>query len=463
MSIQRQLLMLSLSVFTLATFFAALHGYRNSQHEVDTLFDKDLMNMAIFIANSQSDVLSKMSSAAKLENESNQDEALFQLTDETILDVDIGYQILHHGRVIQRSLAAPSAPMVKSATGFKDLTFFGKRWRTYSEQIGPDFLVVVAQPADYRRDTTESILLTTIAPIIYAMPVIGLLLFYVIRKSLSSLVALSAELKHKSSDDLAQINIATPPKELVPVVTRLNLLLQKLSLAFERERTLSANAAHELRTPVSVLRLTAHNLRAASEKSHITPAQFDELDANVNRMAHVIEQIIALYRYSPEHFTEQMREVALDHLLREVVAENYEAIEQQSQDVSLEAFPVVIMGEPFALQILFENVLKNAVKYSGQGSTIVISMSQSPKHVDIIIEDSGYVDSDEIARLTDTFYRAKSVAQTGVKGSGLGLSIVQYIAHIHGGELVLSQSALGGLAVKVSLPSMAPLGQKNNV
>jgi two-component system sensor histidine kinase QseC len=277
------------------------------------------------------------------------------------------------------------------------------------------------------------------------------LLFYVIRKSLSSLVHLSQQLTYKNSDDLSQVTIAQPPKELEPVVQRLNSLLKRLSLAFERERTLSANTAHELRTPVSVLRLTAHNLRAAFGQDKLQESQFDELDANVMRMAHVIEQIIALYRYSPEHFSEQMREVSLDHLLREVIAENYEHIENAQQDISLEAIDAIVMAEPFALKILFENLLKNAMKYSGQASKIELSMQANENYVDVLVENSGEIDTAEISRLTETFYRAKNANQSGVKGSGLGLSIVQYICHIHDGELQLTKSRLGGLAVKIRL------------
>jgi two-component system sensor histidine kinase QseC len=442
--------MLSLSVFTLATFFAALHGYRNSQQQVDVLFDNDLVNIASFIANSQAqDLVAEPPLEVTVPAPTDlAQEALPSRVN--VIDVDMLYQILQQNRVIQRSKTAPAEPIVSGEPGFKEVTFFAKRWRTYTKKISDDYAVVVAQPIDYRRESAESILLTTVAPVIYAMPIIGILLFYVIRKSLGPLVVLSLELKQKSSDDLSQIDISNPPKELQPVVGRLNTLLNRLSLAFERERTLSANAAHELRTPVSVLRLSAHNLRAAGDKGRLSQQQFDELDANVDRMAHVIEQIIALYRYSPEHFSEQMRPVSLDHLLREVVADNYTEIEQNGQDISLDAVPASIMGESFALQILFENVLKNAIKYSGRGSQIVISLAQQDDQVVATIEDSGHVEKDEITRLTQTFYRSRHVLETGIKGSGLGLSIVQYICHIHGGTLRLSQSSLGGLAVSVA-------------
>jgi K+-sensing histidine kinase KdpD len=121
------------------------------------------------------------------------------------------------------------------------------------------------------------------------------------------------------------------------------------------------------------------------------------------------------------------------------------------------------MGEPFALQILFENILKNAIKYSGASSSIVISMAIKAREVEVTIEDSGHVDPDEITRLTETFYRAKSVAQTGVKGSGLGLSIVQYITHIHGGKLSLSHSKLGGLAVSVKFQILSTSSANKHV
>jgi two-component system sensor histidine kinase QseC len=429
--------MLTLAVFTLATFFAALHGYRNSQQQINDLFDADLVSMTQFIA------------AIEFVPEQNNS----GLASTSTMDVAVVFQVIHQGKVIKRSQLAPMDPVVQTAAGFKDVSFFAQRWRSYSVNSGA-YIVVVAQPIEYRLNSTESVVLSTVTPIVFAMPIIAVLLFYVIRKSLGSLVDLSQQLTFKNSDDLSQVIIKQPPTELQPVVMRLNSLLKRLSLAFERERTLSANTAHELRTPVSVLRLTAHNMQSSFEKNTLQLSHFEELDANVMRMAHVIEQIIALYRYSPEHFSEQMREISLDHLLREVIAEHYNDIQSAQQDISLDAFPVIVMGEPFALSIMFENILKNAIKYSGKGSQIVVSMHRQKNWIEVLTEDSGHIDAQEIAKLTQTFYRAKNASDSEVKGSGLGLSIVQYITHIHAGKLSLSQSPLGGLAVSVMLKAM---------
>ncbi|GHB61477.1 two-component sensor histidine kinase [Psychrosphaera saromensis] len=452
MSIQRQLLLLIISAVTLATFFAALHGYQDSSKQLDNVFDQELVSIAEFIASNSSDELSNASPAIETSNHKG-----------AIVNHFV-FQVFHQGQLINKSNNAPNEPIVADqqdnvAGGFSEQTFNDLRWRVYSLG-GNGKRVLVAQPIEYRILSAESILFVTIKPIVFTIPIIAFLIFYIINKSLKPLVELSQQLKLKSSDDLTQLHVDNLPQELTPVVTRLNSLLVKLDNAFDRERQLTANAAHELRTPISVLAITSHNILQDFNQQVLEQSSLEELQSNVERMAHVIEQIIALYRYSSDNFKDTVKPVELDEVLKEVISNNYEALANKGQNISLlpSSKPQVILGETFALYTLFENLLKNAIKYSGNNSEIQFQITEQANGVNVSIEDNGVGVSDaELDKLFQPFYRAglaksKYKQSQVIKGSGLGLSIVKHITDLHHGEINCYHSALGGLGVKVYFP-----------
>lgn len=452
MSIQRQLLLLIISAVTLATFFAALHGYQDSSKQLDKVFDQELVSIAKFIASNSSNELSNTSAITEAANH------------KAGIVNHFVFQVFHQGELINKSSNAPNMPIVtyqqdSPAGGFTEETFNNSRWRVYS-LVFNDKRVLVAQPIEYRILSAESILFVTIKPIIFTIPIIAFLIFYIINKSLKPLVELSHQIKLKSSDDLTQLHVDNLPQELTPVVSRLNSLLVKLDNAFDRERQLTANAAHELRTPISVLAITSHNILQDFNQQVLEQSSLVELQSNVERMAHVIEQIIALYRYSSDNFKDTVKPVTLDEVLKEVISNNYEALANKGQNISLlpSSKPQVLLAESFALYTLFENLLKNAIKYSGDNSEIQFLITEESNGVSVSIEDSGVGVSDaELDKLFQPFYRA-GLAKTKykqaqvIKGSGLGLSIVKHITDLHHGEIKCYHSALGGLGVKVHFP-----------
>lgn len=443
MSIKRQLTLLIIATVMLASFFAALHGYRNSMKQLDTVFDQELHSLAEFmlaIATSNDTLPAKIPS-------------------------EFSYQILKNGDVISQSINIPEQhgllvpnnlksdiaqnEMIKN--GFSENTFLSQRWRMYSITKAP-FQVTVAHPIAARVAVVESILFVTITPILLSIPLIALLIFYIIHKSLKPLTSLSNALKHKSTDDLTAITIKQTPEELRPITGRLNHLFERLAAAFEREKQLTANAAHELRTPVSVLAINAHNIAKDFNNNTLSQTTITNLKTNVQRMAHVIEQIIALYRFNPENFQWQKEPINLEHVLQEVISNNYEELTAQQQNISLEASEQFILGDYFALYTLFENLLLNAIKYSGQQASIEINMVVSANNIQVRVEDSGKgISANELQKIFNRFYRSKQ-DNTRIKGSGLGLSIVKHIAELHHAQINATQSTLGGLCMTVNFP-----------
>jgi len=441
-SIQRQLTLLILATITLATFFAGLYGYKSSAEQLDDFFDKELVAYSSVLKNAH------------------------DINSVTLTNQTLQFQIWQGNRLVAKSSGVSEKRLSHTIDGFDDVIADGKRWRVYansSDDANESSIVIVAHAKGLRLAAAESVLIEAIAPLVFALPIIGLFVFYFIRKSLKPLVALSGALDLKNSTDLSLIDIGHPPKELSPVVSHLNELLRRLSQAFARERQLSANTAHELRTPVSVLNINLHNALKAFHQNNLSNDSFEQLQKNTDRLAHVIEQIIALHRFTEENFNQHKVSCDLELVLQQVITQNYSDISAKSQSIELNCQPQLVIGHEFALTTMFENILKNAIKYTPLGGSIYVSARQTKidysfkgllagqDYIVITFDDSGEgVSQVDLEKLTERFYRAKRTE--GQKGSGLGLSIVSHIVELHGGRLSFSSSELGGLQVLVYLP-----------
>jgi two-component system sensor histidine kinase QseC len=367
----------------------------------------------------------------------------------TTLPSTFAYQIFTDDILLLKSNNAPQQIITTQREGFIDSSFLSKRWRVFV-LVENDTKVIVAQLVDQRVESIEHVLLEAILPIVYVIPIIGLLVFFAINRSLKPLNFLSKQLKQKNVNDLTPVEVKDNSAELKPIEQTLNLLLERLERSFEREKRLSADAAHELRTPISVLKITAHNISIAFEDNNITHQHIHELNNNTARMAHVIEQIITLNRTTPENFEQSKSTIDLRSVLQQVISDNYEKVELAHQSISLKSHAIPFYGDSFSLEILFDNLIKNAIKYSGENTQISISTLQGDDTVEVIVEDSGIgISQDNLDKVFQRFYRVKQHVETG---SGLGLSIVKHIVELHGGVIALSKSTLGGLKVSITLP-----------
>ncbi len=434
MSIQRYLFLLIISIVTLATFGAALHGYRAAMAEFEATLDNELISFSQSLA-----TVNAISQVIEQEKET-----------------PFAYQVWRQNQLLFRSSNSPEQILTKVQTGFSTRNFLGARWRVYVSQFDQRW-VLVAQRLNQRTASAERVLLTSMTPIVITIPLIGVLVLFAVRRSLAPLRNLSKQLYRKSSDDLESITLAQNSKELEPIVETINSVLARLKSAFTREKRLASDAAHELRTPISVLNIAAHNLTIGFQENTLTSQDFEELSQSVERMAHVVEQILALNRTSPETFTQQLLPLDIEPILQTVIAKLYHRIESQQQTVSLETKSYWLNGDEFSLQTLFENLLSNANKYAGEQSEIKITVNQQGDKLLVVVEDSGVgIPEAERDKIFDRFYRLENnKTSTGVTGCGLGMSIVQHIVELHHGSIELGQSSLGGLKVSVLLPAMS--------
>ncbi|WP_323847428.1 ATP-binding protein [Microbulbifer magnicolonia] len=427
-----------LSTITLVNFLSALHGYRASMAEAQRLFDRQLAATARLLVD-------------------------MPVPDEPPLVVAQAEPLVlqvwsAEGEMLLRSADAPLQPISEFESGYREVNFSGYRWRSVTEFFpASSRWVIVAERADLRYQLAEKVILESVMPILLGLPVAGLLIWLLIGWGLSSLRQLAEALQDKRAEDLSPLPLQDPPEELEPVVKSTNALLARLRASFERERRFSADAAHELRTPIAAIQVHAHNLDSELRQYKLaqTPESLGKLQGSIERMAHLVEQMLDLFRTTPEHYPARFETLDLQLLAREALAEQYGAFAAKNQTVELTGTRSSVRGDRFALMILLKNLLNNACKYTPDAGRIEVSTTSADGGTTLRVEDSGPgIPAAEYDRIFERFYRVGGDRHaTTAEGCGLGLSIVRHIAQLHRAQVRLGQSRFGhGLAVEVEFP-----------
>jgi len=436
-SIRTYLLLALLAIITLVTFVSLLQGYNSSIDKAHQLFDDRLQSMAEVIA---------------VANQSTANQSASNL----IHSPNVFFQIWHDDlSLIARSANAPDNVLIHfdSPNSFNDLNFAKYRWRTFI--LRDEVLnrwIITAERTDVRYSLAENIVLASIVPIVLAIPVAAIIIWFAIGLGLKPLRELTTQLSRKQADDLTPLVLNDPPEELSQLVITTNELLSRLDTAFSREQQFSADAAHELRTPISVLKVQLHNLQNESENT----LSIQPLAESIDRMGQVIEQILSLHRHSPDQALLKQEGLDLDIIVQQVIAENYELIAEKNQRIGLNnQSNCLIKGDLFSIETLVQNVIVNASKYTPRDGEISIAIDTVESNVNLVIEDSGPgISEDQYDRVFERFYRVNGDQHdSGTLGCGLGLPIVKHIAILHNAKISLqSSSTLGGLSVMISFP-----------
>ena len=304
---------------------------------------------------------------------------------------------------------------------------------------------MVAQPLSNRFTLADALTVASITPFIVSVPLLVVILFLGITWGLAPLKQLSRKLAKRTGNNFSTIALDREPSELKPVVSTLNSMFSRLSAAFEREQQFASNAAHELRTPLSVMKINIHNI---AEELGDSGKLLETLQRDTDRMIHAVNQFLLLTRTSPETFVEQKEAVNLHFVAQEVISDLYGKIETKQQEISLEGDEIWLNSVHFMLYTLLQNLITNASNYSPEGAQIVVRIEQLASNVVLSVADSGPgIPISERASVLKRFNRAAQAKTT--TGSGLGLAIVLQIAALHNANVVLDDAKIGGLEVKV--------------
>ncbi|MDT8427234.1 MAG: ATP-binding protein [Pseudomonadales bacterium] len=452
-SIRLFLTMTLIAIIVLVTFLSALRGYRQSMQQAETLFDLQLLEHVklLTLLTPGVDAGSVVLDELLLPEQAN-----LEMEDQLL----IAYQIFSEaGRLILRSSNAPTQQIAELEVGYSDINFNGYRWRALVvEDLVNKHWVMAAQRIDARFELAESIILQAVIPTVWSIPVAGVLIWLIVGFGLRPINQLAAEVRRREVSDLSAVEMDGVPAELSPLTRSTNDLLRRLQSSFAREKRFAADAAHELRTPISVLKVQVHNVLAGLEKPDAT---VEELKHGVDAMGHLVEQILLLNKMTPDQYIGQFEQVDIYQLAVDAAGIEHPQMLKKGQVFELQGNSTLMRGDPTALRSMIQNLLSNASKYAPEEGKIILSVNKDKQLVTLQVEDSGPgVPESFHERVFDRFYRLDGDRHDStISGSGLGLAIVRHIIEMHSARIKLSKSELlGGLCVTVCFP-----GQENSV
>ncbi len=346
----------------------------------------------------------------------------------------------------------------RAVLGFSNVAANGTTYRVLSVQTQTQ-VIQVAQDMAARRSMARTLALRTAAPIALLAPLLALAVWWAVSGSLAPVERVRRQVARRQAGDLSPVDGDALPAEVRPLVDELNLLLGRVQRAFEAQQHFVADAAHELRSPLAALKLQVQGLQRAPDEATRERA-VGRLAAGIDRATALVEQLLALARQEAKLTAGAPPiPVPLADLARQAVVDA--ALHAQSSGIDLglgRADAGTVPGHVDALRILLRNLIDNAIKYTPAGGTVDVSVSRAEGGDALVltVEDSGPgIAPEDRAQVLGRFHRATQADAQGrpIAGSGLGLSIVQTIARMHGAAVELGSSArLGGLSVSVRLP-----------
>ena len=426
-SVRARLMVALLVMFALVAAVLGGFTYRNVLVETQELFDYQLRQMALSLRD-QGEIPASQADA---------------LTDD---ELDFVIQIWRvDGRSIDATRDHRNLPS-RALLGLADITVNGQTWRTFSVAT-QDRVIQVAQPAQIRQRLAANAALRSVAPLLFLAPLVGLAAWWLVSAALAPLRRVAEDVHRRGEQLLEPLPAQGLPDEISPLVSALNALLQRLGEAFDAQRAFVADAAHELRSPLTALKLQLQLLQRASDPA-ARDAALAALAAGIERAARLVEQLLSLARSEPGAPQASVDKIDLGEVVRQALADTVPFAVSRGTRLELQAEQAVPWrGSAAELGVLARNLADNAVRYSPPGAHVVVRVLPEDGAPVIEVDDDGPgIAPEDRERVFDRFYRRANVAEAG---TGLGLAIVSAIARRHGAEVGLHDSPLGGLRVRV--------------
>lgn len=441
-SIRVSLVAMLIAAFTLVSFLAALLGYRASMDRAEDLLDTQLRYAVDILRYQEGGV-------ARVNGPGPEADSPEPGTNRLESGEGFAFQVWRNGQLLQQVGVPGREPMARFESGYDYANFGGFRWRTLSVAGADGTWYQVAERADLRFTLAERVVMESVLPLLTWLPVAAVLIWFLVGWGLAPLRSLSQQINRKASDDLEPLVFPTPPAELRPVVGSTNALLARLSSALQRERDFASHAAHELRTPISGLKIHLHNLSQDLPADHPSLAH---MRADIDRMQHLVEQVLDLSRTQPELMRGHFASVNLHALAERVAASLWPLFSDAGLSLSLGGGDCAVHGDEVMLDTLLRNLLDNARKYAGRGSEVEVTTGVFEGRPCLVVTDDGPgIPAARREQVFRRFYRLDD--SSGVGGAGLGLAIVWQIAQLHGAQVQLDTPPSGrGLAVRVCFP-----------
>jgi signal transduction histidine kinase len=362
-----------------------------------------------------------------------------------------------HGTLLMRSYEAPSdTPLMSlSHLGFDTVHIGDEQYRSFALPTkNHEYVIQVAENVDERMAQTAKITAYYVAFLVVpVMLVFGTTLLW-LRRSLRSVDSLADQLGQRRVLDNAPVDVANPPRELLPILASIDGLIERVGHALSVERGFTSVAAHEMRTPLAGIRAHAQLATKAAGPQELGQA-LDSLMIGADRASHLIDQLLDLARVDtvPKDAESIFQPVDLADAYQSVMQELGPRASQKDLRITARFSGAEIVGHRFAVYVLLRNLIANAIAYTPEGGRVDVSVNHQGASTSLMVDDSGPgIKPQDRERALERFNRlGRNVAD----GVGLGLSIVHSVAVLHRAALTLGESPLGGLRVTVEFASAA--------
>lgn len=430
MSLQRRLLLYLLICAPLVWGFGLVFSVQHTRDEVNELYDSELVRMSRQVQSTlRPDLLTTVPGDVNVlpglsETRGEADAKDFALAVWSA-----------HGGLVMSDREGVQLPRMDGSAGFVDQLLGGKRWRTYYLQSSSgEWLVAAGQRTKERDELVYSLTVNQIAPWLLVLPALLLAMAWAVRRALAPLNQLTSELTARDANGLQRIEADHAPAELKPLVGAMNGLFERIEQTLERERRFTADAAHELRTPLAALRAQWDVLRRCANDAERSEAAAG-FTASVDRLDRLVTQMLALSRLEA---TLQLQQ----GLPRTVKVQWHAVVEQAMSDClpiadrrhielacewpsePCDVMPVA--GDENLMTVLLRNLLDNASRYAPAGSLVTVRLFADRLEVE---NDGEPLSAEQLASLGERFRRSEGQSEVG---NGLGVSIVQRTADLHG-------------------------------
>ncbi|MDX9740026.1 MAG: ATP-binding protein [Gammaproteobacteria bacterium] len=458
-SIRNTLLIAVTATIVLTTLLVGILSYAETTHEVEELFDAELAQMTRVLqgllrhrtdrgslAELQQTLRDFDTQALSQPLPDQDNDEFFEGLPGHRYEMKIAFQMWKHQDEELVTAHPGVLPLPREfREGFDWTRSAEHNWRTFTlYDPENEFWLRAAQREDIRRELTDELSRSMLWPWLWIVPFLLASIFAIITWGFRPLKQIEQRVRALRPEQLETIEIKRTPAEVRGLVTALNQLLIHLREAMAREKRFTADAAHELRTPLAALKL---DLQTAMEQPR---PKLAPLLSSVERMTRLAEQLLMLSRLDPQHqleMAEQDFRPVAEAVLAELAPHSFE---RDIEFVLHAPAQFRLKGDASLLAVLLRNLVHNAILYSPRGTQVTVHLAESAHHREIRVEDQGAgIEPEDRERVLKRFVRGDHPAETG---SGLGLSIVQRIVELHGAHLELRDLSDGqrGLCVSVT-------------
>ncbi|MBT2297626.1 sensor histidine kinase [Pseudomonas fluorescens] len=450
-SIRRRTLTLILGLLFVGLLIITVFNLHDSNHEIAEVYDAQLAQNARLLQGVMRMPMASKEHAQLYQAFNSALASAVPKVDGHPYESKIAFQVWDSkGALLVHTSSAPTFTSPPIAPGFSDVIDQKERiWRAFvldDTQYG--LKIWVGERDDVRADLVDRIVRHTVVPNLIGSLILAAVIWLAIGWGLKPLVDMAAKLRARHPGSLEPLQLVPLPSELEPMQAALNRVLAQIQELMGRERRFIADAAHEMRTPLAVLRVHAQNLmEAGNEQSR--RESLHHLIVGVDRTTRLVNQLLTMARLEPQAGVPAPGVIDLPATVREslgqmtpwLLSKGLELVLDVSDDIG----PVRI--DPVSIDIALNNLVTNAANFSPANGLITVRLARQGDHYELAVEDQGPgIDEAERGRLFERFY-----SRGNDQGAGLGLTIVQTIAKRLGGQVRLENRPEGGLRATLQM------------